>query len=124
VISFVVLARFDQEVGGYQLTEKHTWIKAFGTFYSLGVNGIGITLILLTTILTPIVILAAWGDRLPDPRGANAYFAWMLAVEGLAIGAFAATDAFLFYVLFEATLIPLYFLIGQFGGPNRSYAAV
>jgi NADH-quinone oxidoreductase subunit M len=124
VISFVVLAQFDREVGGYQLTEKVTWIKVFGTYYSLGINGIGITLILLTTVLTPIVILAAWGDRLPDARGANAYFAWMLAVEGLAIGAFAATDAFLFYVLFEATLIPLYFLIGSFGGPGRTYAAV
>jgi NADH-quinone oxidoreductase subunit M len=124
VLSLVVMARFDQDAGGYQLTEKHEWIKVFGAYYSLGVNGIGITLIVLTTILTPIVILAAFGDRLPDPRSTNAYFAWMLAVEGLAIGAFAATDAFLFYVLFEATLIPLYFLIGSFGGPNRSYAAV
>jgi len=123
-LSLVVLANFDTNGASYQLTEKHTWIKVFGAYYSLGVNGIGITLILLTTILTPIVILAAWGDRLPDPRGLNAYFAWMLAVEGLAIGAFAATDAFLFYVLFEATLIPLYFLIGTFGGPGRSYAAV
>ncbi|MBC7631824.1 NADH-quinone oxidoreductase subunit M [Aeromicrobium sp.] len=124
VLSFVMMAQFDRGESGYQLTEKHTWIKAFGAYYSLGVNGIGVTLILLTTILTPIVILAAWGDRLPDAKSTNAYFAWMLAVEGLAIGAFAATDAFLFYVLFEATLIPLYFLIGTFGGPNRSYAAV
>ncbi|MCW2831009.1 MAG: NADH-quinone oxidoreductase subunit, partial [Aeromicrobium sp.] len=123
-ISLVVLARFDTDTGGHQMTEKHEWISAFGAYYSLGVNGIGITLILLTTILTPIVILAAFADRLPDPRSTNAYFAWMLAVEGLAIGAFAATDVFLFYVFFEATLIPLYFLIGSFGGPNRSYAAV
>ena len=123
-LSLVILAKYDVNAGGYQLTEKHEWIKAFGAYYSVGVNGIGITLILLTTILTPIVILAAWGDRLPDSKGTNAYLAWMLAVEGLAIGAFAATDAFLFYVLFEATLIPLYFLIGTFGGPNRSYAAV
>ncbi len=123
-VSLVVLSKFDLDAGGYQLTEKHEWIKAFGAWYSLGVNGIGITLILLTTILTPIVILAAWGDRLPQPRNTNAYFAWMLAVEGLALGAFSATDVFLFYVFFEATLIPLYFLIGSFGGPNRSYAAV
>jgi len=124
VLSLVVLARYEPTDGGYQMTEEHTWIKAFGAHYSVGVNGIAITLILLTTILVPIVILASFDDRLPDPRGTNAYFAWMLAVEGLAIGAFAATDAFLFYVLFEATLIPLYFLIGTFGGPNRSYAAV
>jgi len=124
VLSLVVLAQYDTGDGGYQLTEEHTWIKAFGAHYSVGVNGIALTLVLLTTILVPIVILASFDDRLPDPLGTNAYFAWMLAVEGLAIGAFAATDAFLFYVLFEATLIPLYFLIGTFGGPNRSYAAV
>ncbi len=124
VLSLVVLAKYEPDAGGYQLTEQHTWIKAFGAHYAVGVNGIAITLILLTTILVPIVVLASFEDRLPDPKGTNAYFAWMLAVEGLAIGAFAATDAFLFYVLFEATLIPLYFLIGTFGGPSRSYAAV
>lgn len=123
-LSLVVLARYEPTSGGYQMTEQHTWIAAFGAHYSVGVNGIAITLVLLTTILVPIVILASFDDRLPDPKGTNAYFAWMLAVEGLAIGAFMATDAFLFYVLFEATLIPLYFLIGTFGGPRRSYAAV
>jgi NADH-quinone oxidoreductase subunit M len=128
-VSFVVLARFDVGDGGYQLTSTHEWIAAFGAHYAVGVNGIALTLVLLTTILAPIVILASFDDRLPDPRGTNAYLAWMLAVEGLAIGAFTATDAFLFYVLFEATLIPLYFLIGTFGGPTttpggRSYAAV
>jgi NADH-quinone oxidoreductase subunit M len=124
VLSFVVLAQYDVDDGGYQLTSTHEWISAFGAHYSVGVNGIALTLVLLTTILVPIVILASLEDRLPDPRGINAYLAWMLAVEGLAIGAFMATDAFLFYVLFEATLIPLYFLIGTFGGPHRSYAAV
>jgi NADH-quinone oxidoreductase subunit M len=124
VVSLIVLARYDLDAGGYQLTEKHEWITAFGAWYSVGVSGIGLTLILLTTVLTPIVILAAWDDRLPEASNTNAYFAWMLAVEGLALGAFMATDAFLFYVFFEATLIPLYFLIGSFGGPNRSYAAV
>lgn len=129
VLSLVVLAQYEPDRGGYQLTEQHDWIKAFGAHYAVGVNGIAITLILLTTILVPIVILASFDDRLPDPKGTNAYFAWMLAVEGLAIGAFAATDVFLFYVLFEATLIPLYFLIGTFGASTgsataRSYAAV
>lgn len=124
VLSMVVLAQYEPDRGGYQLTEQHDWIAVFGAHYAIGVNGIAITLVLLTTVLVPIVILASFDDRLPDPKGTNAYFAWMLAVEGLAIGAFMATDAFLFYVLFEATLIPLYFLIGTFGGPNRSYAAV
>ncbi len=123
-ISCIMLAQYDLDGSGYQLTEKHSWIKPFGAYYSLGVNGIGITLILLTTVLAPIVILAAWGDRLPSERDYNAYLAWMLGLEGLAIAVFSATDVFLFYVLFEATLIPLYFLIGTFGGPRRSYAAV
>ena len=124
VLSMVMMARYDVEAGGYQLTEQHTWIDPFGAYYSLGVNGIGVVLILLTTVLTPIVVLSAWDDRLPAGRSANAYLAWMLALEGLAIGVFSATDAFLFYVLFEATLVPLYFLIGSYGGPHRTYAAV
>jgi len=124
IVSLVMMAQFDINEGGYQLTEKHEWISAIGAWYSLGVNGIGVTLILLTTILTPIVVLAAWSDRLPAGKGHHSYFAWMLALEGLAIGVFAATDAFLFYVLFEATLIPIYFLIGAYGGPRRTYAAV
>ena len=124
VQSLAMMSRYDVGAGGYQLIEQHTWIKQFGAFYSVGVNGIGVTLILLTTVLTPIVVLSAWDDRLPGNRSVNAYLAWMLVLEGLAIGVFSATDAFLFYVLFEATLVPLYFLIGSYGGPHRSYAAV
>ena len=96
----------------------------FGAHYALGVDGIGLTLVLLTAILSPVVILASWNDGDDGRWGVNAFFAWMLALEGLALGVFAATDVFLFYVLFEATLIPIYFLIGGFGGPRRSYAAV
>jgi NADH-quinone oxidoreductase subunit M len=124
VISLGMMAGYEVGAGGYQLAEQHTWIAQFGVSYSLGVNGIGVVLILLTTVLTPIVLLSAWDDRLPGNRSANAYLAWMLVLEGLAIGVFSATDAFLFYVLFEATLVPLYFLIGSYGGPRRSYAAV
>ncbi len=123
------------DVGGerYQFVEQHEWIRAFGAHYALGVDGIGLTLVLLTAILAPVVILASWNDADPELRstgasptrwGVNAFFAWMLALEGLAIGVFAAMDVFLFYVLFEATLIPIYFLIGGFGGPKRAYAAV
>ncbi len=114
------------DVGGdrYQFVEEHEWITAFGAHYALGVDGIGLTLVLLTAILTPVVILASWNDGDNGRWGAGAFFAWMLALEGLALGVFAAMDVFLFYVLFEATLIPIYFLIGGFGGPRRSYAAV
>ena len=124
VISLAMMSQYDVHADGYQLTEKHRWIEPFGVWYSLGVDGIGVTLILLTTVLTPIVLLASWDDRLPGRRSVNSYLAWMLVLEGLAIGVFAATDAFLFYVLFEATLIPIYFLIGSYGGPQRQYAAV
>jgi NADH-quinone oxidoreductase subunit M len=122
----VVTIGFDTGSGGarFQFTETHDWIKVFGAHYALGVDGIGLTLVLLTAILSPVVILASWNDGDDGRWGANAFFAWMLALEGLAIGVFAATDVFLFYVLFEATLIPIYFLIGGFGGPRRSYAAV
>ncbi len=124
VLSLAMMANYEVGAGGYQLTEQHTWIEQFGAYYSVGVNGIGVTLILLTTVLTPIVVLSAWDDRLPGNRSVNSYLAWMLVLEGLAIGVFSATDAFLFYVLFEATLVPIYFLIGSYGGPHRSYAAV
>ncbi|MDQ3615597.1 MAG: NADH-quinone oxidoreductase subunit M [Actinomycetota bacterium] len=124
VIAAVVGVLYD--VGGerFQFSEEHEWIAAFGAHYALGVDGIGLTLVLLTAILTPVVILASWRDGDLGRWSVNSFFAWMLALEGLAIGVFAATDVFLFYVLFEATLIPIYFLIGGFGGPRRSYAAV
>ena len=110
--------------GGFQYTEELEWIAAFGAHYAVGVDGIGLTLVLLTVILTPVVILASWNDGDAGRWSVNSFFAWMLALEGLAIGVFVATDVFLFYVLFEATLIPIYFLIGGFGGARRSYAAI
>jgi NADH-quinone oxidoreductase subunit M len=123
-LSLFALSRYDIGASGFQLTEKHTWIQSFGAYYSLGIDGIGVTLILLTTVLTPIVLLAAWDDVLPEGRSFNGYLAWMLGLEGLALGVFAATDAFLFYLLFEATLAPIYFLIGSYGSGSRTYAAV
>ncbi|HET6563498.1 MAG TPA: NADH-quinone oxidoreductase subunit M [Marmoricola sp.] len=117
-------SRFDAGVEGFQLEEVHPWIEAFGAYYALGVDGIGLTLVLLTALLTPVVVLASWNDGERGRWSVNSFFAWMLALEGLAIGAFAATDVFLFYVLFEATLLPIYFLIGGFGGARRSYAAL
>jgi NADH-quinone oxidoreductase subunit M len=115
---------FDPHGARYQFTETHQWIRVFGAHYALGVDGIGLTLVLLTAILSPVVILASWNDGDNGRWSANAFFAWMLALEGLAIGVFSSLDVFLFYVLFEATLIPIYFLIGGFGGLRRSYAAV
>jgi len=124
VVVGVIGFGFDVNGDRYQFVEDHTWIEAFGAHYAVGVDGIGLTLLILTAILTPVVILASWRDGDRGRWGANSFFAWMLALEGLALGVFAALDVFLFYVLFEATLIPIYFLIGGFGGARRSYAAV
>ncbi len=123
VVSVIVAVQF-KAGGGFQFVENRDWIPAFGAHYALGLDGLGLVLTLLTTILTPVVILASWRDADEGRWGSASFFAWVLALESLALGVFAATDVFLFYVLFEATLIPLYFLIGGFGGTRRSYAAV
>jgi NADH-quinone oxidoreductase subunit M len=122
-ISIGMATQFDS-AGGYQFVEIHDWISTFGAHYAVGLDGLGLVLVILTTILTPVVILASWNDADDGRWSVNAFFAWMLGLEGLAIGVFAATDVFMFYVLFEATLIPIYFLIGGFGGARRSYASV
>ncbi|MDP9443806.1 MAG: NADH-quinone oxidoreductase subunit M [Actinomycetota bacterium] len=122
-LTVAVALQYDAD-GGQQFVEQHRWISAFGAHYALGLDGIGLLLIVLTALLAPVVILASWHDAEAGRWSVHAFFAWILAVEGLSIGVFAATDVFLFYVLFEATLVPIYFLIGGFGGPRRSYAAV
>ena len=115
---------FDPGGPRYQFTEQHEWITVVGAHYALGVDGIGLTLLLLSSIIVPVVILASWNDAEGGRGSVPAFFAWMLALEGLAVGAFAATDVFLFYMMFEAILFPAYFLIGGYGGPRRSYAAM
>lgn len=107
----------------YQLAELHGWIPEIGTSWALGVNGIGLLLIMLAVVLTPLVLLAAWKEDADPARQAN-YVALILVLEAFMVGLFAARDVFLFYVLFEGMLIPLYFLIGLFGGEQRRYAAV
>ena len=111
----------------FQFVENYPWIPAFGISYSVGVDGIGLVLVALAATLVPVVILAGWNDVDADDEtqgSVKGYFALILALETLMIGVFAATDLFLFYVLFEAMLIPVYFMIGRYGGPQRSYAAV
>jgi NADH-quinone oxidoreductase subunit M len=121
-VAVVVAALYDVGDGGMQLTETHDWISEFGVHYALGVDGLGLLLVLLTSALVPIVMVAAWNDA-EDDR-AKVFFAWALALEGLSLAVFTATDVFLFYVVFEATLVPAYFLIGGFGRERRSAAAL
>jgi NADH-quinone oxidoreductase subunit M len=132
VLAVVLAASFDPG-RGMQFTEQVTWIEAIGANYALGLDGIGLTLVLLTAFLTPVVIIASWNDaELPKPGedltvahrwGPHAFVGLVLAIEGLALFAFTATDVFLFYLFFEVILFPMYFLIGGFGGSRRSYAA-
>ncbi|GAA3246011.1 NADH-quinone oxidoreductase subunit M [Streptomyces lavendulae] len=140
-LAVLIAVRFEPGGDRYQLTESHAWIKDFGVRYELGVDGIGVALIALTALLIPFVIGAGWNDA--DPLETNSsrwrptqgFFALILMVEAMVIISFEATDVFLFYVFFEAMLIPMYFLIGGFGdrahsgtdenaAAQRSYAAV
>lgn len=124
-VGVVVAASYDTGDGGLQLTETQDWISAFGVHYALGVDGLGLLMILLTVALVPIVLLAAWNDEgQTEGSGARRFVAWTLALEALSLTVFAATDVFLFYVVFEATLVPAYFLIGGFGREKRSAAAL
>ena len=123
VFTVVMGLQFDADsTAAFQFVESYPWIPAFGISYSLGVDGIGLVLVALATTLVPVTILAGWND-VEDGRNVKGYFAMILVLETLMIGVFSATDVFLFYVLFEVMLIPIYFLIGRYGGPNRAYAA-
>ena len=105
----------------WQFEEDHPWIAAFGIRYHLGIDGVSLLLVLLTTLLTPIVVAAGYSGVDKDHR---AYFALMLALEGAMIGTFVALDTFVFYLFWELVLLPMYFLIGIWGGQRRIYAAV
>jgi NADH-quinone oxidoreductase subunit M len=111
----------------HQLSETHAWISQLGVSYAVGVDGVGLALVLLSVVLVPVVILAAWREQgsgaLPTERLRH-YLALVLVLTAFMVAVFAARDVFLFYVLFEAMLIPVYFMIGAFGGPRRRYAAV
>jgi NADH-quinone oxidoreductase subunit M len=126
VLLLAVLATVAFDVGGdrFQLTTSISWIPDFGVDFALGVDGIALSMLLLIGVLVPVVIGASWNEAAPGRRSMRAYWAWLLLLESMMVGVFAATDVFLFYVFFEAMLVPMYFLIGSFGGPNRQYAAV
>jgi NADH-quinone oxidoreductase subunit M len=108
----------------FQLVFDVAWIPSFGTRITLGVDGIALVMLALIAVLVPIVMGSSWADRLPEGRTAAGFYALLLTTQATLVGVFAATDVFLFYVFFEAMLIPMYFLIGRFGGPKRQYAAV
>ncbi len=124
VVSFLptlpLIMNFDSAAHGMQFYEAAAWIERFNVFYKLGVDGLSLWFIPLTAFITIIVVLAAW--QVIDER-IGQYMGSFLILSGLMIGVFASLDGLLFYFFFEATLIPMYIIIGVFGGPNRVYAA-
>ena len=124
VVVIVMATRFRPSGPDFQFTQTYQWIPAFGVHYAVGADGIALVLIGLTAALMPVVVLASWHDADGARRSVKTYFALMLVMETMVIGAFAATDVFMFYVFFEVMLIPMYFMIGSFGVGQRQYAAV
>ena len=122
--SILLATGFDKASTGLQYVQSNSWISSFNINYAVGVDGISLVLILLSTILVPIVVLATWHEADGGRWGVKVFYILILVLETMMIGVFAATDLFLFYVFFEAMLIPIYFLIGGFGSGNKSAAAV
>ncbi|MDR3396831.1 MAG: NADH-quinone oxidoreductase subunit M [Pandoraea sp.] len=124
LVSFLVtlplISNFDANTSAFQYVEKTSWIERFHINYFLGIDGISLWLVVLTALITVIVVIAGW--EVITERVAQ-YMAAFLILSGLMIGVFSAQDGLLFYVFFEATLIPMYLIIGVWGGPNRVYAA-
>jgi NADH-quinone oxidoreductase subunit M len=120
-MSLVLWTRFDLHVPGYQFVESASWMPDFGIGYRMGVDGISVLFVLLSTALTPICILASWDSVKLRVRE---YMAAFLILETMMVGMFSATDFLLFYMFFEGVLIPMYLIIGVWGGPRRVYASI
>ena len=123
-ISILMALRFNRGVAAMQFVESRNWISSFGIKYAVGIDGIALVLILMTTVLVPIVLLAGWKESENGRWSPRVYYALILVLETMMVGVFAATDVFLFYVIFEAMLIPVYFLIGGYGRGERAQAAM
>ncbi len=121
LISLVLWARFDAREPGYQFIEAGNWLPEFGIAYRMGVDGISVLFVLLSTALTPLCILASWESVKMRVRE---YMAAFLILETMMVGMFSATDFLLFYMFFEGVLIPMYLIIGIWGGPRRVYASL
>ena len=121
VVSLGLLLEFDAARADFQFVEHYVWIPDFGVAYHVGVDGISLFLVLLTTLLSPLVVLSTWSSV---TERVKEYLVCFLVLETGMIGAFVAVDLFLFYVFWEVMLIPMYFLIGVWGGERRVYAAL
>lgn len=124
VLAVVMWIAYDAGGERFQFRESYTWIPAWDARFTFAVDGIALVMLLLIAILVPLVILASWHDADASKRSVPVYFALLLALESTMLGVFSAADVFLFYVFFEIMLVPMYFLIGSYGGHQRQYAAV
>jgi NADH-quinone oxidoreductase subunit M len=120
LVSLVAFGKFDPAVPGFQLVEQAEWVPSIGLGYVMGVDGVSIWLVLLTTFLFPVAVLASW----PVTKDVRLYMVAMLALETAVVGSFLALDLLLFFLFFEALLVPMYFLIGGWGSARRVYAAI
>jgi len=121
LVSLFLYIGYDTNVAGFQFQQKISWIGSLNISYVVGIDGLSLLLILLTTILTPIALIGTWNSIEKNLKG---YTVMVLFLETGIIGVFASLDLFLFYIFWEAMLIPMYFIIGLWGGPDRVYAAV
>jgi NADH-quinone oxidoreductase subunit M len=121
VLSLIVLGQYDGGLAGLQLVDNRPWIEAWGIEYHMGVDGISILMVLLTTFIMMLAIPSSWNAISTQVRQ---YYIFMLLLEVGMMGVFLAQDLFLFYIFWEFTLVPMYFLIGIWGGKNRVYAAI
>ncbi|GIJ08280.1 NADH-quinone oxidoreductase subunit M [Micromonospora andamanensis] len=126
VLALSVVMWVTFQVGGdrFQFRESYPWIPNWGVNFTFAADGIALVMLMLIAVLVPLVILASWHDAESSKRSVPVYFALLLVLECTMIGVFAAADVFLFYVFFEVMLVPMYFLIGSYGGHQRQYAAV
>jgi len=134
-LTVVVATMFSTTGGQYQLGERYSWISSFGLSWALGLDGIALALVALTAVITPVVVAAGWRDsdrpagttsdgvQTAATRGGGGFLACILVTESMLVGAFLAVDVLMFYILFEAMLIPVYIMIGVYGGPRRAQAA-
>ncbi len=124
IVTVFLCAGFVAGDAALQFTENYPWVPDWGLELSFGVDGIALVMVALTALLTPIVIGASWNDADNEKRSSPAFFALILALQATMIGTFISTNILLFYVFFEVMLVPMYFLIGSYGGQRRQYAAV
>src|SRR5215208_226975 len=123
-IDFIVslwLLKYNRSMGGMQFLQDHEWIPLIGARYQMGVDGVAVLLIVLTTLLGAIAALSSWEYI---QKREKEYYVLLLLLQTAVIGVFASVDMFLFYLFFEVSLVPMYFLIGIWGGENRLYAAI